>query len=92
MAAIANAIMVRKILPGQHPPRTWVIHLLLVHRGIVDEADAHTARLHLGSLLDNRDLHSTLLRNRAGDVMRQRDNCRFHTGLVTRRRVHVTNL
>jgi hypothetical protein len=29
MAAIAIAIMVRKILPGQHPPRTWVMHYFL---------------------------------------------------------------
>jgi hypothetical protein len=29
MAAIAIAIVAREILPGQHPPRTWVMHYFL---------------------------------------------------------------
>jgi hypothetical protein len=91
MAAIAIAIVARKILPGRHPPRTWAMNYFLFIGGSSTKL-RRIRSASLGSLLHNRDLHSTLLRNRAGDVMCQRHYRRFHAGLVTCRRVHVTNL
>ena len=67
------------------------------HRRIVEKELAIGARLGVGGLLDDFDLHCNLLRSLrsrvfAGRFMRQRDECRFEVDFVTRRQVHVAKL
>src|SRR5262249_58844009 len=66
--------------------------LLLVHRRLVDVCPAKTLRLRVVALLDDLDLHRYLPLTLAGDGVRQRDDGRIETVLVTCRRVHVAKL